>query len=53
MQIQWIAHSCFKITLESGTVLLFDPFGEGIGYTMPQVEADMCFAAMIILITMV
>lgn len=45
MQIQWIAHSCFKITLESGTVLLFDPFGEGIGYTMPQVEADYVFCS--------
>ncbi len=42
MIIQWIAHSCFKITLENGKCLLFDPFGN-IGYKMPQVTADMVF----------
>ena len=40
MNIQWIAHSCFKITLENGTELLFDPFDSYIGYEMPALHAD-------------
>ena len=39
MVIQWIAHACFKITLESGKCLVFDPFGD-IGYQMPPITAD-------------
>ena len=30
MTIEWIAHSCFKITLEDGRVILFDPFDSAI-----------------------
>ncbi len=45
MKIQWIAHSCFKITLLSGKVLVFDPFGEGIGYAMPKMAADYVFCS--------
>ena len=40
MTIEWIAHSCFKITLEDGRVILFDPFDSAIGYTMPEISAD-------------
>ena len=44
MIIQWIAHACFKITLESGKTLVFDPFGD-IGYQMPEISADMVFVS--------
>lgn len=40
MNITWIAHSCFKVTLKDGTVLLFDPFDDSIGYACPDVDAD-------------
>ncbi len=45
MKIKWIAHSCFHITLSNGKVLLFDPFGEGIGYEMPRLAADYVFCS--------
>lgn len=44
MVIQWIAHACFKITLQSGKVLVFDPFDD-IGYQMPQIRADLAFVS--------
>ena len=40
MKIQWIAHSCFKVYLESGKTLLFDPFDDDIGYTRSETQAD-------------
>ena len=40
MKIQWIAHSCFKVYLESGKTLLFDPFDDSIGYTREDTQAD-------------
>jgi len=44
MKIEWIAHSCFKVTLESGKVMVFDPFGY-IGYECPEMEADYVFVS--------
>lgn len=44
MIIQWIAHACFKVTLDNGKCLVFDPFGD-IGYKMPEMEADMVFVS--------
>lgn len=40
MTIEWIAHSCFQITLEDGREILFDPFESSIGYEMPNVGPD-------------
>ena len=40
MKIDWLGHSCFKVTLKSGTVILFDPFDNTIGYIQQEVEAD-------------
>ena len=40
MKIEWMAHSCFKITLESGKILIFDPFDDSIGYTRLESPAD-------------
>lgn len=44
MIIKWIAHSCFKVTLENGIVMVFDPF-ENIGYDMPEIKADIVFVS--------
>ena len=40
MTIEWIAHSCFKIRLESGREIVFDPFEDSIGYTRVDTTAD-------------
>ena len=45
MKLKWIAHSCFEITLKNGKVLLFDPFSDKIGYSMPRIAADYVFSS--------
>lgn len=40
MVIEWIAHACFRVTLEDGRCLVFDPFCN-IGYQMPKIRADL------------
>lgn len=40
MIIDWLGHSCFKVTLKSGTVILFDPYDDKTGYVPTTVEAD-------------
>lgn len=40
MKIRWFGQSCFLLTSSAGTRLLMDPFGKGIGYTVPHVEAE-------------
>jgi L-ascorbate metabolism protein UlaG (beta-lactamase superfamily) len=40
MVIEWLGHSCFKVTLLSGTRILFDPYDEATGYRQLDVEAD-------------
>ncbi len=39
MQINWYGHSCFRLRSRKGTVIT-DPYGDGIGYTVPRVRAD-------------
>ncbi len=39
MKIQWIGHSCFRLTESTGTVIVTDPFGE-VGYEQPRLRAD-------------
>jgi L-ascorbate metabolism protein UlaG (beta-lactamase superfamily) len=39
MKIQYLGHSCFKLTESTGTSVVTDPFGN-VGYEMPEVEAD-------------
>lgn len=43
MKIEWMAHSCFKVTLENGKVIVFDPFDESIGYTRSDTAVDYVF----------
>lgn len=45
MKVQWIAHSCFKVFLNDGRTLLFDPFESSIGYECPETEADIVFVS--------
>jgi L-ascorbate metabolism protein UlaG (beta-lactamase superfamily) len=40
MVIEWLGHSCFKITLKSGARILFDPYDIATGYGQLDAEAD-------------
>ena len=40
LKVQWFGHSCFLITSTDGKRVLTDPYGAGIGYAVPSVEAD-------------
>lgn len=40
MEIKWHGHACFEITSEEGMVIVTDPYDESIGYSMPEVTAD-------------
>jgi L-ascorbate metabolism protein UlaG (beta-lactamase superfamily) len=39
MQITWYGHSCFRLRNRGGTVVT-DPYGDGIGYSLPRLRAD-------------
>lgn len=40
MKIQYLGHSCFKLTESTGTTVITDPYG-GIGYELPKgLKAD-------------
>ena len=40
MIIDWLGHSCFKVTLKTGEVIVYDPFDETVGYPQQEIEAD-------------
>jgi L-ascorbate metabolism protein UlaG (beta-lactamase superfamily) len=40
MQLRWFGQSCFLLTSLAGTRVLMDPFGRGLGYRVPQLQAD-------------
>ena len=41
MIIEYLGHSCFKLTESTGTCVVCDPYSEEtVGYTMPKVTAD-------------
>lgn len=40
MKIEYLGHSCFKLTESTGTSVVCDPFDPSVGYDMPQVNAD-------------
>ena len=51
MKIQYLGHSCFKLTESTGTTVITDPYG-GIGYELPKgLKADAVTEATTILIT--
>ncbi len=40
MKIEYLGHSCFKLTESTGTSVVCDPYSGEIGYDMPKVSAD-------------
>ena len=40
MVIDWLGHACFKVTLKNGTIIVFDPYDDQIGYTPQDIKAD-------------
>ncbi len=40
MKIEYLGHSCFKLTESTGTAVVCDPYDSAVGYDMPQVNAD-------------
>ncbi len=40
VRISWLGHAMFLLEDGAGHRLVTDPYGEGVGYTLPQVEAD-------------
>lgn len=43
--IKWLGHACFLITTMSGTNIVIDPFGAGMGYESPAVHAHAVFVS--------
>ena len=40
MKIEYLGHSCFKLTESTGTSVVCDPYDPSVGYDMPEVSAD-------------
>ena len=40
MKIKYLGHSSFLLTESTGTSVVCDPYGEGVGFKMPKVSAD-------------
>ena len=40
MRIEWVGHSCFKVTLTDGRNILFDPYADAIGYSRKTITAS-------------
>jgi len=40
LTLRWYGQSCFLLTSTAGTAVLMDPFGEQVGYKVPQLKAD-------------
>lgn len=45
MKITWLGHAFFKIVLDNGKVILFDPFDDQCGYDVKTIEADYVFSS--------
>lgn len=40
MKIRYLGHSSFLLTESTGTAVVCDPYGEAVGFRMPEVRAD-------------
>jgi len=40
MKLQWLGHSCFKITLDNGKSFVTDPYDDTVGYPPLHAQAD-------------
>ncbi len=45
MKIEWLGHACFRITTQSGTVIVTDPYDESVGYGALCTSADVVSAS--------
>lgn len=45
MKLKWLGHSCFKLTLDNGSVLVTDPYDETVGYPPLCVKADVVLSS--------
>lgn len=40
MKIEYLGHSCFKLTDSTGTSIVCDPYDKAVGYDLPELKAD-------------
>lgn len=45
MKLQWLGHSCFKVTLNNGKILVTDPYDDTVGYPPLRVKADLVLSS--------
>ena len=45
MKLQWLGHSCFKITLANGKTLVTDPYDNSVGYPELHTPADIVLSS--------
>lgn len=45
MKLQWLGHSCFKITLNDGRTIVTDPYDDTVGYPPLKVAADIVLSS--------
>ncbi len=45
MKLKWLGHSCFKLTLDNGGVLVTDPYDNSVGYPPLSVKADVALSS--------
>ena len=45
MKLQWLGHSCFRITLSNGRMIVTDPYDDTVGYPPLSVAADLVLSS--------
>jgi len=45
MTLQWLGHSCFKLTLDDGRIIVTDPYDDTVGYPPLRVRADIVLSS--------
>ena len=45
MKLQWLGHSCFRITLANGKTLVTDPYDNSVGYPELHTPADIVLSS--------
>ena len=45
MKLQWLGHSCFRITLNNGKTLVTDPYDNTVGYPELRTPADLVLSS--------
>lgn len=41
MKLNWVGHSCFRMTAQDGTVIVTDPYDDSVGIDMVPLRADL------------